>query len=120
MATSGMDALSKELHDFLCRLGEHPEQVSDKLQGYTQALLQLLTPADELLVKGRYGILGSTKESMAQLATRFNTDENTVEAMPKENSHHAGMAGHQSTDATQSHPIEIGSRRQTGRPLPTN
>ena len=40
MATSGMDALSKELHDFLCRLGEHPEQVSDKLQGYTQALLQ--------------------------------------------------------------------------------
>lgn len=48
-----MDALSKELHDFLCRLGEHPEQVSDKLQGYTQALLQLLTPADELLVKGR-------------------------------------------------------------------
>ena len=56
MATSGMDALSKELHDFLCRLGEHPEQVSDKLQGYTQALLQLLTPADELLVKGRYGI----------------------------------------------------------------
>ena len=74
-----MDALSKELHDFLCRLGEHPEQV--KLQGYTQALLQLLTPADELLVKGRYGILGSTKESMAQLATRFNTDENTVEAV---------------------------------------
>lgn len=83
MATSGMDALSKELHDFLCRLGEHPEQVSDKLQGYTQALLQLLTPADELLVKGRYGILGSTK-------------------------------------ATQSHPIEIGSRREIGRRLPTN
>lgn len=81
MATSGMDALSKELHDFLCRLGEHPEQVSDKLQGYTQALLQLLTPADELLVKGRYGILGSTKESIAQLAIRFNTDENTVEAV---------------------------------------
>ncbi len=76
-----MDALSKELHDFLCRLGEHPEQVSDKLQGYTQALLQLLTPADELLVKGRYGILGSTKESIAQLANRFNTDENTVEAV---------------------------------------
>ena len=117
-----MDALSKELHDFLCRLGEHPEQVSDKLQGYTQALLQLLTPADELLVKGRYGILGSTKESIAQLANRFNTDENTVEAvaMSKENSHHAGMAGHQSADASQSHPIEIGSRRQIGRPLPTN
>ena len=64
MATSGMDALSKELHDFLCRLGEHPEQVSDKL-----------------LVKGRYGILGGTKESIAQLANRFNTDENTVEAV---------------------------------------
>lgn len=81
MATSGMDALSKELHDFLCRLGEQPEQVSDKLQGYTQALLRLLTPADELLVKYRYGILGCNKESIPQLATRFNTDKGTVESV---------------------------------------
>lgn len=81
MATNGMDALSKELHDFLCRLGEHPEQVSDKLQSYTQALLRLLTPADELLIKGHYGILGSSKEGIAQLANRFNTDEDTVESV---------------------------------------
>ena len=78
MEANAMDALSKELHHFLVRLGEHPEQVSDKLKAYIQALLRLLTPADELLIGHYYGLFGCAKETPAQLAARFNTDEETV------------------------------------------
>lgn len=74
-----MDALSEPLHNFLCRLSEHPEQVDEKLKAYIGALLRLLTPADELLMKYSYGILGCQAEDTAQLARRFNTDEATVE-----------------------------------------
>lgn len=79
METNAMDALSEELHHFLCRLGEQPKQVDEKLKAYIAALLRLLTPADELLMKYSYGILGCPAEETAQLARRFNTDEATVE-----------------------------------------
>ncbi len=79
MAANGMDALCNELQEFLIRQGKHPEQVGDKLKGYTMALLRLLTPADELLLKYRYGLFGCAEESTGQLAKRFNTDEDTVE-----------------------------------------
>lgn len=73
-----MDALSDELHHFLRRLGERPEQVGDKLQGYVRALLRLLTPADEQLVMRHYGLFGCTAESAEQLASQYNTDAETV------------------------------------------
>lgn len=79
MEKNAMDALCEPLHNFLYRLSEHPEQVDEKLKAYIAALLRLLTPADELLVKYRYGILGCAAENTTALARRFNTDEATVE-----------------------------------------
>lgn len=75
-----MDELSKELHEFLTRLGKHPEQVSNKLQKYTLALFRLLAPADAELLQAHYGLFGIKQLSDNCIATQNQTDVSSVKS----------------------------------------
>lgn len=76
-----MDELSKELHEFLTRLGKHPELVSNKLQEHTLALFRLLAPADAELLQAHYGLFGIKQLSDDCIAaTLIQTDASSVES----------------------------------------
>lgn len=76
-----MDELSKELHEFLTRLGKHPEQVSNKLQEHTLALFRLLAPADAELLQAHYGLFGTKQLSGDCIATLLQTDVSSVKSI---------------------------------------
>lgn len=75
-----MDAISKELHDFLVRLGGQPTSVSDRLTGYMGNLLHLLGAEDEALLCTAYGLFGAKKLAPHQLAAACRATEDEVQA----------------------------------------
>lgn len=63
-----MDNLSTELQDFLIRLGQHPETVSEKMEHYVKHLLQLLYPDEERILTDYYGLFGNSVRRAEDLA----------------------------------------------------
>lgn len=63
-----MDSLSTELQDFLIRLGQHPETVSEKMEHYVKHLLRLLYPDEERILTDYYGLFGNSVRRAEDLA----------------------------------------------------
>jgi hypothetical protein len=66
-----MDAISQDLSDFLVRLHQHPEKVSEKMEHYVKHILFLLPSEDESIVFSYYGIFGKPMSSLSVLASQF-------------------------------------------------
>jgi DNA-directed RNA polymerase sigma subunit (sigma70/sigma32) len=65
---TNMDQLSEELHEYLLRLGDNPHSVSEKMEHFTKHLLHLLSVSDEDTIKMRYGLFGTEKLSVEDIA----------------------------------------------------
>lgn len=75
-----MDNLSKELEDFLIRLGKDEKGVGERLASYTRQLLNLLYSSDAQIIEEYYGLFGKEPHTVDELATRYHT---TSEAITK-------------------------------------
>ncbi len=73
-----MDNLSKELEDFLIRLGKDENGVGERLAGYTHQLLNLLYSSDAKIVEERYGLFGEQPHTPDELATRYHTTPDAI------------------------------------------
>lgn len=66
-----MDTFSKSLDAYLQRMGRTKLLVDHKMEGYIQKLLFLLPPGHDKAICEIYGILGSPKSSLEDVARRF-------------------------------------------------
>ena len=73
-----MDAISKELQDFLIRLGSEPECVSEKVEHYIKHVLQLLSVPDEEIFKQYYGLFGCEVQTLDDIAHRHGVSAETM------------------------------------------
>lgn len=79
-----MDILTKDLQSFLVRLGYFPEEVSERMQHYAAHLLHLLSVPDEEAVMAYFGILGSERKALEEIAhERTMTEEAMIEHIDK-------------------------------------
>ena len=74
-----MDDLSKELQDFLIRLGKDEKSVGDKLAGYTRELVNMLYSSDAQILEKYYGLFGNEPHTLGQLAARYKTTPDIME-----------------------------------------
>lgn len=63
-----MDALSAKLNTFLVRLGMEPETVPHEAVHHTEHLLHLLDVADEQAIVAYYGLFGTGRMALAEIA----------------------------------------------------
>ncbi|SES74018.1 hypothetical protein [Prevotella sp. kh1p2] len=73
-----MDALSKELNDYLVHMGKAAHITDRKMADYMSRILQLLPPADEELLKEHYGLFGTTAVPLEEMARRRGTTPEAV------------------------------------------
>ena len=75
-----MDDLSKELQDYLIRLGKDEKSVGEKLAGYTRQLINILYSSDARILEEYYGLFGNEPQSLDQLSARYKTTTTTSKA----------------------------------------
>ena len=63
------DNLSRELHSFLVRIGLQPMSISPQMEHYLEHLLYLLPPEEEEAVTHYYGLFGSERKSLQEIAS---------------------------------------------------
>ena len=63
-----MDRLTRSLHSFLVRIGLNPESLSPQMEHYLEHLLYLLPPEEEEAVTHYYGLFGSERKSLQEIA----------------------------------------------------
>ena len=63
-----MDALTRSLHSFLVRVGLNPTSLSPQMEHYLEHLLYLLPPEEEEAVTHYYGLFGSERKSLQEIA----------------------------------------------------
>ncbi len=74
-----MDAFSQELQNFLILLGQHPDQVSHQKAHYIHHLLQLLSLAEENIMKLYYGLDGNKVRSLSDIAAMCGVTEEQMQ-----------------------------------------
>ena len=74
-----MDDLSKELQDYLIRLGKDEKSVGEKLAGYTRQLINILYSSDARILEEYYGLFGNEPQSLDQLSARYKTTPDIME-----------------------------------------
>ena len=75
-----MDALTRSLHSFLVRVGLNPMSLSPQMEHYLEHLLYLLPPEDEEAVTHYYGLFGSERKSLQEIAAELElSQEDTME-----------------------------------------
>ena len=74
-----MDDLSKELQDYLIRLGKDEQSVGEKLAGYTRQLINILYSSDARILEEYYGLFGNEPQSLDQLSARYKTTPDIME-----------------------------------------
>ena len=75
-----MDVLTRSLHSFLVRVGLNPMSLSPQMEHYLEHLLYLLPPEEEEAVTHYYGLFGSERKSLQEIAAELElSQENTME-----------------------------------------
>ena len=69
------DKLSRELHSYLVRIGMNPESLSPQMEHYLEHLLYLLPPEEEEAVTHYYGLFGSERESLQEIAKELEMSQ---------------------------------------------
>ena len=70
-----MDALTRSLHSFLVRVGLNPTSLSPQMEHYLEHLLFLLQPEDEEAVTHYYGLFGSERKSLQEIAKELEMSQ---------------------------------------------
>lgn len=73
-----MDSVSEELHNFLIRLGQHPDCVSEKIEHYIKHLIRIIPVADEKALKDYYGLFGNPVKPLCDVAHDYKVSEDTI------------------------------------------
>lgn len=63
-----MDRLTRSLHTFLVRVGLNPERISPQTEHYLEHLLYLLPPEEEEALTNYYGLFGTERKSLQEIA----------------------------------------------------
>ena len=75
-----MDYLTRQLHSFLVRVGLNPTTISPQMEHYLEHLLYLLPPEEEEAVTHYYGLFGSQRLSLQEIAAELElSQEDTME-----------------------------------------
>ena len=72
------DNLSRELHSFLVRAGLNPTYLSPQMEHYMEHLLYLLPPEEEDAVTHYYGLFGSPRLSLQEIAADLEIRQEDV------------------------------------------
>ncbi|MBO4718491.1 MAG: histidinol dehydrogenase [Prevotella sp.] len=70
-----MDALTRSLHSFLVRVGLNPTSLSPQMEHYLEHLLFLLPPEEEEAVTHYYGLFGSERKSLQEIAKELGLSQ---------------------------------------------
>ena len=70
-----MDALTRSLHSFLVRVGLSPMSLSPQMEHYLEHLLYLLPPEEEEAVTHYYGLFGSERKSLQEIAKELEQSQ---------------------------------------------
>ena len=70
-----MDALTQSLHSFFVRIGLDPTNVSPQMEHYLEHLLYLLPPEEEEAVTHYYGLFGSERKSLQEIAKELEQSQ---------------------------------------------
>ena len=70
-----MDALTRSLHSFLVRVGLNPTSLSPQMEHYLEHLLYLLPPEEEEAVTHYYGLFGSQRLSLQEIAAELESSQ---------------------------------------------
>ena len=70
-----MDALTRSLHSFLVRVGLNPMSLSPQIEHYLEHLLYLLPPEEEEAVTHYYGLFGSERKSLQEIAKELEQSQ---------------------------------------------
>ena len=70
-----MDALTRSLHSFLVRVGLDPMSLSPQMEHYLEHLLYLLPPEEEEAMTHYYGLFGSERKSLQEIAKELGLSQ---------------------------------------------
>ena len=70
-----MDALTRSLHSFLVCVGLNPMSLSPQMEHYLEHLLYLLPPEEEEAVTHYYGLFGSQRLSLQEIAAELELSQ---------------------------------------------
>jgi DNA-directed RNA polymerase specialized sigma24 family protein len=70
-----MDHLTRQLHSFLVRVGLNPTTISPQMEHYLEHLLYLLPPEEEEAVTHYYGLFGSQRLSLQEIAAELELSQ---------------------------------------------
>ena len=70
-----MDALTRSLHSFLVRVGLDPTSFSPQMEHYLEHLLYLLPPEEEEAMTHYYGLFGSERKSLQEIAKELGLSQ---------------------------------------------
>ena len=70
-----MDALTRSLHSFLVRVGLSPTSLSPHMEHYLEHLLYLLPPEEEDALTHYYGLFGSARKSLQEIAAELELSQ---------------------------------------------
>lgn len=70
-----MDKLTRQLHSFLVRVGLEPMSLSPQMEHYLEHLLYLLSPEEEEAVTHYYGLFGSQRLSLQEIAAELELSQ---------------------------------------------
>jgi len=73
-----MDALTRSLHSFLVRAGLNPTYLSPQMEHYLEHLLFLLPPEEEEALTHYYGLFGSERFSLLEIAKELESSQEDV------------------------------------------
>ena len=69
------DNLSHELHSYLVRIGYDSTSLSSQMEHYLEHLLYLLPPEEEEAVTHYYGLFGSERKSLKEIAKELELSQ---------------------------------------------
>ena len=69
------DNLSRELHSFLVYIGLNPMSITPQMEHYLEHLLYLLPPEEEEAVTHYYGLFGSERKSLQEIAKELEQSQ---------------------------------------------
>ena len=69
------DNLSRELHSFLVYIGLNPMSITPQMEHYLEHLLYLLPPEEEEAVTHYYGLFGSERKSLQEIAKKLEQSQ---------------------------------------------
>ena len=70
-----MDPLTRQLHTFLVRVGLNPTTISPQMEHYLEHLLYLLPPEEEEAVTHYYGLFGTQRLSLQEIASELESSQ---------------------------------------------